>query len=378
MRIQFLTMALLLLPASTLAALDRIDPVPADKPVPAEVKAAFDQLFRADVAKVSATPDPAAAGELAVRIYSEAGKRKDNPDFVAYALDQVVYFASVSPGRQDLAYLALRVQKESSMRPLRGCLEKMILVAPRFAEELGAEARSDWVKNTWMKDAALLADLQIQTADYEQALKTLTAVAEEAKKLELDLPDEVVKNIEGLVFIQTLKTATQNYKDQVKQPGNHPQAFFAVAILSLMLENSLQECIKYLTDSADPAAADLALALTKGHTGIPQTSGGVLAELAVIRAEANLADKVEGAFFQLLLCKEAKARLVALRGLTNTQRLTVVMLTDRIVAKSKEALSKLPPMVQKQFEEPQVSGKNAADSSVSFPMPAKKDIPKAE
>jgi hypothetical protein len=137
---------------------------------------------------------------------------------------------------------------------------------------------------------------------------------------------------------------------------------------------NLQKGIENLKASTDPTAADLALALATGPNGIPKSSGAVQAELTIIKAEAALAEKVQGVYFRLLLWKDAEARLAAVRGLgflTKTQQLGVDLQTDAVVPKSKEALDKLPPMVQKQFEEAQFAIRDVAASPAPKPRAAK-------
>jgi hypothetical protein len=356
----------------TLFALDRVEPVPAEKPAPADVQKVFDDFFSADVKKALAGANPAEEGALAERIFEEAQKHRDHPDFFALALDYVVRLSSVATGKQSLAYSALQTQKSLGLRPTRACLEKMMVLGPRVFQELGRAAGEAWLQNTWAKDALELARLQVAALQSDQGWQTLAALKAVADKAKITLPVEVAQNLEGLEFLKGQEQAINKYQEEADKPGEHPQAQIHLAIIRLVRDKDLESAAKLLKASGVPEATELADSLGLGRK--PPLNANELLRFAT--AAAALAQKTEGAYFQLVLWEESQGKItqvLAQKGLADADRLRAEMLHDRIDKPCREALAKLPPLVQQQLADIQGQAKDV-QAFFGLPLSERKSI----
>ncbi|NIA14040.1 MAG: hypothetical protein GWP08_08160 [Nitrospiraceae bacterium] len=327
----------------------RMMPVAPEKGIPSDIRGVFDQFYRSKVSNALATAGVDDDARLAQQLFDEARKRKDHPDFAAYALDHVVYLASICPDQQSLLYAALRIQKVSQLRPPKGCLARMMQIASRTADGLHVQERERWMRETWAIDASEYCALQMQAKRFKQAYETIRTLQAAYQKHFGAVPQWLSDEVEGIGFAKDFADACERCKVAVAGEGSHPQEHLFLAIYALMVDKDLSKGIHHLQASGLEEAVTLAKKL-KGSAR-PSQAGQRSFDIGL--AVVAIAKKVKGPFPQFLLWQEGKHNLraaIVSGQLSSADQLQAEMLMEHLDGRTKAIAAKVPRVLREQLE----------------------------
>ena len=342
-------LSLVVFSSAAQAALERIEPVASSEKLHPGLRRQFTGRFGAVVKAALETEAVDDDGAAAERIFKDAERWRADPQLFAYALDHVVQLGSVCPDRQKMVYDALRLQAEGSLRPERECYEKMMLVAPRVAEQLGDEEFVAWLTGRCAPDARRLAKLCDADGQYDSAIAALKSVQPLAAARQLPAAKTIAGDIEGLEFLQGSAEVRKRYEKEIGQPGDQQQARIFLGIVALARDGDLKSALEHLKASGDATAGQLAIRLKSYAGGGADTEGA----FALAQATIELADEVKGAYLQCLLFTDAEGRLTACladRAFGGADRKRAEGLRNSIAEKSKKAVADLPALVQEHLK----------------------------
>ena len=363
------SLIILALAATSLSALERISPVRPPDGVSPEIRQVFDEYFKKDIRRVLATADMKDDSALVKRIFEEASKRNDYPEFAAHALDQVVRLGSICPDRQTMVYTALKIQKTSSLRPARPCLEKMMIVAARVAEQSSAETFAGWFTDNWAQDAMELAELYFSDNDIKAALSTVSAARDVASRHKLVVPSEMADHIAGLEFLCELESARKKYEGLATQTGFYPKAHVFLGVVKLLQDGDQEAGLKHLRQSKQSLATDLAAKVERAASAANKPA----LDLQLAQSMVALAGGVESDYLKLLLHKGAVGALAGCLADPNFQgadRLRAEMLNEKAAGELQGAVKQLPTLARERlFSGAQQIGEDGVQAQDFFGIP---------
>jgi len=223
-----------------------------------------------------------------------------------------------------------------------------MIVAARVAEQATSDVFAGWFADNWVQDAMELSEMYVQDGQHAVALSTLKAVRDAADKHNLQKLPEVDDRIAGLEFLQALAKARAQYEEEVKQPGDHPQAHVFLGILNLLQDGDKKAGLKHLRDSKQSEAVEFG-AKVESYGKSPQDPQ---AALAAARAAVVLADNTKETYLRLLLQKDVLEKLAVCLDsprLGEANRLRAEMLKEKVARQSEKLLKQLPKMAQLRF-----------------------------
>ncbi|MBN2582596.1 MAG: VWA domain-containing protein, partial [Planctomycetes bacterium] len=225
------------------------------------------------------------------------------------------------------------------------CYEKMMLIVPHVAEQLGDEVFAQWFDATCPADVRQLAMEADTEGRYESAIEVLKTVQSLAESRKLKGAKAVAEDVAGLEFMKQMLDARKQYEEDVKTPGDRRQAHIFLGIMALTRDADMDAALQHLRASEEPKAAQLADRLTGFKSNLSNTENAY--QLA--QATIALADDLEAAYLKLLLYKEAEGKLAACLAepsFANRNARQIAALQQRTSEKSQQAMNQLPPLVR--------------------------------